>query len=51
MLPGQTTRVRVKAHSRVRGSALKGYAVDSAWKVVGVETPEGAERAIEGLQP
>jgi len=50
VLPGLTTRVRVKAHSRVSGSAFKGYAVDSAWKVVGVEMPADA-RAIEGLRP
>lgn len=51
ILPGLTTRVRVKAHSRVRGSSLKGYEMDTAWKIVAVEMPEEAPPAIEARQP
>jgi len=51
VFPGLTTRVRVKAHSRVRGSSMKGYEMDTAWKVVAVEMPEEAPPAIEARQP
>jgi hypothetical protein len=51
VLPGLTTRVRVKAHSRIGGGAMKGYTFESVWKVTGVEMPEDAARAVEAERP
>ncbi len=33
ILPGRTTRLTVRARSRVRGSYMAGFAVDSEWKI------------------
>jgi hypothetical protein len=42
ILPGRTTRVTLTASSKVKGSAMIGFTVDSEWKIAGVETLEGA---------
>jgi len=40
VLPGRTTRVVLKASSRIRGSAMTGFSVDSEWKILGVAVLE-----------
>lgn len=40
VLPGRTTRVVLKAHSRIKGSFMAGFSVDSEWRILSVEIPE-----------
>ncbi|HEU4401667.1 MAG TPA: hypothetical protein VFT43_06130 [Candidatus Polarisedimenticolia bacterium] len=40
ILPGRTTRLTMRAESRISGSRLSGLAVDVEWKVASVEGPE-----------
>jgi len=42
ILPGTTTRVTIEAKSRIGGSAMTGFSVDSEWKIVGVQVLEEA---------
>ena len=41
LVSGRTTRVAVEARSGIKGSAMAGFSVDSAWKIVAVEVLEG----------
>jgi hypothetical protein len=47
VLPGRTTRLTVRAHSRLRGSYMAGFAVDGEWKV----SAEPPGPAAEGERP
>ena len=42
---GGTTRVTMRARSRLRGFAIKGFDLDSEWKVVAVQPPDEAGAA------
>jgi len=41
ILPGRTTRVALTARSKVKGSSMIGFTVDSEWKIAAVEILEG----------
>ena len=40
VLPGRRTRIVLKAHSRIKGSFMTGFSVDSEWKIASVDVPE-----------
>ena len=42
VLPGRQTRIVLRAHSRIKGSFMMGFSVDSEWKIVSVDVPEAA---------
>jgi hypothetical protein len=42
VLPGRQTRIVLRAHSRIKGSFMLGFGVDSEWKIVSVDVPEPA---------
>lgn len=42
VLPGRQTRLVLKAHSRIKGSFMTGFSVDSEWRIVSVDVPEAA---------
>ncbi len=42
VLPGRTTRMVLEARSRIRGSVMLGFDVDSDWRVLSVEVLEQA---------
>ncbi|HXU12910.1 MAG TPA: hypothetical protein VN898_13175 [Candidatus Binatia bacterium] len=42
VLEGRRTRIVLKAHSRIKGSFMAGFSVDSEWRIVSVEVPEAA---------
>ncbi|OLC53666.1 MAG: hypothetical protein AUH92_05405 [Acidobacteria bacterium 13_1_40CM_4_69_4] len=45
VLPGRTTRVVLEVRSRIRGSAMIGFSVDSEWKVLSVQVLENEATA------
>lgn len=45
VLPGRTTRVVLKARSRIKGSSMTGFSVDSEWHIVSVDIPDEAPPA------
>ncbi|PYT17745.1 MAG: hypothetical protein DMF51_01665 [Acidobacteria bacterium] len=52
VLPGRTTRLVLQARSRIRGSTMLGFAVDSDWKVLSVEVLEqGAQTPAAAAAP
>jgi hypothetical protein len=40
--PGATTRVRLRARNRIRGSYMKGFDLEEEWRVTAVEAPGAA---------
>jgi hypothetical protein len=44
--PGGTTRVRLRARNRIRGSFMKGFDLEEEWRVTGVEAPAAGAAPI-----
>ena len=42
VLPGRQTRIVLSAHSRIKGSFMLGFSVESEWRIVSVDVPEAA---------
>lgn len=40
VLPGRATRMVLKAHSRIKGTFMTGFSVDSEWRILSVEIRE-----------
>ena len=49
IVPGRTTRGAVEARSGIKGSAMAGFNVDSAWKIIAVEVLDAVPG--EGARP
>jgi len=41
VLPGRATRMVLKAHSRIKGTFMTGFSVESEWRILSVEIREG----------
>lgn len=42
VIPGRRTRVVLRARSRIKGSFMMGFTVDSEWRIVSVDLPDAA---------
>jgi hypothetical protein len=42
VLPGRQTRIVLRARSRIKGSFMMGFSVDSEWRIVSVDVPDAA---------
>ena len=40
VLPGRQTRIVLRARSRIKGTFMMGFSVDSEWRIVSVDVPE-----------